>query len=192
MPSVAMNGGSFSRVISRPLARPQTMPTARPTSQLIQMGTPAMAAMTATVPVRATTDPMDRSIPAVMMVNVTPMPMSVVVLVCRARLRTLRMVKKFFAVIEKTANSTTTAPKVRNLSRAIRDRPGAAARSWPCGSLRGAWVSLMVGFSLPLGATGRGEASRPSLPGPPQSSGFPPAWCPSSPAWLRGCPRAAR
>ena len=128
-----------------------------------------MAAMTATVPVSATTDPMERSMPAVMMVNVTPIPMSVVVLVCRARLRTLRMVKKFFAVMEKTANITTTAPNVRNLSRAIRDRPGAAVSSRPGCSLRGACVSLMVGFSLPLRATSRGEASRPPPPGPPQS-----------------------
>ena len=107
MPSVAMNGGSFNLVIRSPLARPQATPTSRPMSMLIQIGTPAIADITATVPVRAMTDPMERSIPPVIMAKVTPMPMRVVVLVCSARVRMLRMVKKFFAVIEKLGRKVT-------------------------------------------------------------------------------------
>jgi hypothetical protein len=117
MPSVAMNGGSFNRVIISPLRRPQTVPTSRPMIMLAQIGTPALAAITAIVPEKAMTDPMLRSIPPVMMVKVTPMPIRVIVLVCKARLRMLRMVKKFLAVIEKTVNSTITAPRLINLSR---------------------------------------------------------------------------
>ncbi len=166
MPSVAMNGGSFSLVMSRPLAAPQAAPVSRPMNMLIQIGTPAIAAMTATVPVSAMTDPMERSMPAVMMVKVTPMPMMVVVLVCRARLRMLRMVKKFFAVMEKTVNRTTTAPKVRNLSSATPDLPFAVRASGPCSGEGWVRALLMIEFSL----------SHRALP---RNSGFPPAWFPS-------------
>jgi hypothetical protein len=86
---------------------------------LAQIGTPALAAITATVPEKAMIDPMLRSIPPVIMVKVTPMPIRVIVLVCKARLRILRMVKKFLAVIEKTVNSTITATRLINLSSSL-------------------------------------------------------------------------
>ncbi len=76
---------------------------------LSQIGIPAMAAMTAIVPERAMTDPMERSIPAVRIAKVSPIPMMVIALVCSARERTLRMVKKFLAVIEKTINNAAIA-----------------------------------------------------------------------------------
>ena len=81
---------------------------------LSPMGTPAFAAITARVPVSATTEPMERSIPPVMIVKVTPMPMMVVVLVCSARDRTLLSVKKFLAATEKTAKRTIVAPRMMN------------------------------------------------------------------------------
>ena len=88
-------------MIISPLRRPQTTPTIRPMIMLSQIGRPAIEAITAIVPDRAMTDPMERSMPAVMIVKVSPMPMRVIVLVCRASVRTFRTVKKFLAVIEK-------------------------------------------------------------------------------------------
>ena len=113
-----MNGGSFNLVTKSPLIRPVAAPTSRPITILSQMGTPAIAAITETVPERAITDPMDKSIPPVIIGNVTPIPIMVTALVCKARLSTLRMVKKFFAVNEKAINKKITAPKVINFSSA--------------------------------------------------------------------------
>ncbi len=58
--------------------------------------------------------------PPVIMAKVTPMPINVIVLVCRARERMLRIVKKFFATIEKMIKSTITATKGRKPSRVFR------------------------------------------------------------------------
>jgi hypothetical protein len=49
-----------------------------------------------------------------MIVKVTPMPIMVVVLVCSARDRTLRTVKKFLAVTAKTAKRTIVAARMMN------------------------------------------------------------------------------
>jgi hypothetical protein len=84
-----------------------------------------------------------------MMVKVTPMPISVIVLVCKARLRMLRMVKKFLAVIEKNVNSTITAAKVKNLSRARPDFPGFSMVSRGSFSICSDVISLIA--ALPFG-----------------------------------------
>ena len=60
--------------------------------------------------------------PPEIMAKVTPMPMRVTALVCRARLRMLRTVKKFLATNEKKINSTIAAAKVMNRSRRLTDR----------------------------------------------------------------------
>ena len=116
VPRVAMNGGSLSLVINNPFNKPFAIPTNKPITILSHKGTPAMAAMTETVPESAMIDPMDKSMPPVMIANVTPIPMIVTALVCKARLSTLRIVKKFGAVSEKNINKRMTTPKVINFS----------------------------------------------------------------------------
>ncbi|MNE55234.1 hypothetical protein D3C80_1500590 [compost metagenome] len=68
MPSVAMKGGSFNWVMTKPLISPQSEPVRIPSSMPIQIGScSSFTASAATTPASARTEPTDRSIPPVMM-----------------------------------------------------------------------------------------------------------------------------
>jgi len=65
IPSVAMKGGNFNRVISRPLMMPRTVPTAMPISMANGIGKPLTSSWAVIAPDRARMEPTDRSIPPV-------------------------------------------------------------------------------------------------------------------------------
>ena len=71
VPSVTMNGGSLTRVTSRPLSIPHASPTVKPRSNASKPGTPASAESFAmTIDESTMMAPTDRSIPAVRMMIV--------------------------------------------------------------------------------------------------------------------------
>ena len=73
MASVAMNGGSFIFATAKPLVRPQKPPTMKPKMIASQMGNPQLLkAMPLITQLKVMVVPMERSMPAVVMQNVTP------------------------------------------------------------------------------------------------------------------------
>ena len=73
VPRVTMNGGSRSRVTSRPLSPPASVPTSSPRTRASGPGTPKLAALPAiTIEVKTMIAPTDRSMPAVRMISVWP------------------------------------------------------------------------------------------------------------------------
>ncbi len=71
VPSVTMNGGSRSRVTSRPLNAPAARPTTSPAASAAGAGRPFWLAVCAiTIDVSTMTAPTDRSMPAVRMISV--------------------------------------------------------------------------------------------------------------------------
>ena len=73
VPRVAMNGGSLSFATSRPLAKPNAVPT--PTVSTSESQSGQLCCLNTNAPRSAEhiiTVPMERSIPPVMMTNVTP------------------------------------------------------------------------------------------------------------------------
>ncbi len=73
MPSVAMNGGIFALAIRMPLTVPTSAPAASAAGRPIHSGRPAwVTTRPMTTVQKVIVVPTDRSIPPVMMTNVTP------------------------------------------------------------------------------------------------------------------------
>ena len=64
VPSVAMNGMTFRRVMNRPLITPAAPPASTPSSTAMSGSTPSRMAIAVTTPLSAITEPTDRSMPA--------------------------------------------------------------------------------------------------------------------------------
>ena len=115
MPSVAMNGGSRSRVTAMPLAKPHAVPARMPASMPSQTGKPpAFTARAAVTPASARTDPTDRSMPPVMMTQVAPMPRMAIEVTWSATVSPLPTVRNAPLVSENTATRMTRPPKAAN------------------------------------------------------------------------------
>ena len=72
VPSVTMNAGIFALAIKKPLMNPHAMPASRPTTSpatIVPVPLPptAFIALAAATPANTSTEPTERSIPAVMM-----------------------------------------------------------------------------------------------------------------------------
>ena len=75
VPRVTMNGGIFSRVTSAPLRRPKAAPQMRPSGKARIVGTPSSTARRPITTEEMTMmTPIDRSMPAVRITRVWPMP----------------------------------------------------------------------------------------------------------------------
>ena len=71
--SVAINGGSFITAIAKPLTAPQSAPIKKPNRIASQIGKPQLTnAMPLITQEKVMVVPMERSMPAVVMQNVTP------------------------------------------------------------------------------------------------------------------------
>ena len=70
VPSVVINGGSPQHEMSQPLRSPQTAPVSAPTTNTTGIGTPAVTASAAVIPLSVRIAPSDRSRPPLMMMNV--------------------------------------------------------------------------------------------------------------------------
>jgi hypothetical protein len=90
MPSVAMNGMTFRRVMARPLATPMAPPAITPSSTDTIGDTPVRSASAVTTPVSAMAEPTDKSIPPLTMIIVMPMAPSATITVCATTIRKLR------------------------------------------------------------------------------------------------------
>jgi len=93
-----MNGATLKRATSKPAMPPDVAPNASAATiasgKPIPRGSPALSVAVATMPESATTDPTDRSIPAVKMTNVMPAAMIAVIDACSDTFRRLSAVKK--------------------------------------------------------------------------------------------------
>ena len=67
-----MNAGIPSRLIARPFTQPITAPSSSVSTNATITFTPLANVSANTIPVSPATDPTERSIPAVMMVNSSP------------------------------------------------------------------------------------------------------------------------
>ncbi len=70
--SVTTNGGTRTRVTMSPLIAPTTRPTPNPTPTPAQVPQPCTSVSAHSTPDNPTTDPTDKSIPAVRITNVIP------------------------------------------------------------------------------------------------------------------------
>ena len=67
-----MNGWISKKWMIAPMASPSAVPRSRPTTRTRTGGHPAASSEAVTIPVSATTDPTERSMPPVRMTNVIP------------------------------------------------------------------------------------------------------------------------
>ena len=94
IPSVAMNGGSFPRVMSSPLRSPHSELVSRPASTANGTGQSACSRLAITTPDSATSEPTERSIPAERITNVMPTAITAFMDVCSITLSTFETVRK--------------------------------------------------------------------------------------------------
>src|SRR3954452_561157 len=174
MPSVTMNGGSLPYATSEPLKTPIAAPAAMPTRIAGTIPVPCTSSSAVIAPVRPSTDPTDRSMPAVRMTSSWPTAMIPKTATCRARFARLSPVRNSVDASVMPPNRTSrtmrppasrpkTSPKVRTRS----PRSAGAALAAPAGAPAAAGAGSMVSLkkrirvlSLPLGRVARGSAHR--------------------------------
>ena len=110
MARVTTNGGRPSWT-KYPLTRPETSPSISTAGMTTAVGRPSPKNVTMITDTRATSDPTERSIPAVAMTKVMPIAMTRIGAACRATLRKLSHVKK---CSEASDIATTQTPSARN------------------------------------------------------------------------------
>ena len=116
MPRVAMNGGRLKRATSVPLMAPITVPVAMPATMPMPQGRPRLVTKTPVMTAdRVMTVPIDRSMPAVMMTNVTPMARMPVTEVARKMPWALLHVAKNGDAMAKKMMRMTNAPSANSL-----------------------------------------------------------------------------
>ena len=109
IPSVATNGGSLNRVMTKPLNHPRAVPTSNPATiapdvvNSMKMSVPGMVKPlfnkpAATAPANASTAPTDKSMPPDRMMIVMPMERQRLAQICRSTFRLLSTVKNLSVV----------------------------------------------------------------------------------------------
>src|SRR3954454_15822270 len=174
MPSVTMNGGSLPYATSEPLKPPIAAPAAIAMTIAGTTPTPCTSSSAARQPVSPSTEPTDRSMPAVRMTSSWPTAMIPKTATCRARFAMLSPVRNSVDARVMPPNRTSrtmrppasrpkTSPKVRTRS----PRSAGAALAAPAGAPAAAGAGSMVSLkkrirvlSLPLGRVARGSAHR--------------------------------
>ena len=116
-PRVTMKGCSLSRVMSNPCPRPISRATAKATGIPIHSGYPSPPvagedSLAMITPVRPTTEPIDRSMPPVMITK--PMPIAKIpsIEICRIVLSTLDCPRKSGFEIHSTRHMSTSATNI--------------------------------------------------------------------------------
>src|SRR4030095_9987795 len=89
MPSVAMNGTTFKRVITNPLTVPTNPPTRIPATSATDGDSPDLIPSAVTTPVSAMVEPTARSIPPLIMIIVIPVAPMATMTVCERTMRRL-------------------------------------------------------------------------------------------------------
>ena len=110
MARVTTNGGRPSWT-KYPLTRPETRPSTSTAGMTTPAGRPSPKNVTMRTDMRATSDPTERSIPAVAMTKVMPTAMTMIGAACRATFRKLSQVRK---CSEANDMATTHAPSAKN------------------------------------------------------------------------------
>src|SRR5207302_4979103 len=105
---VTMNGATRPLATARPFTTPNPAPAASPARRLNANGTPPFSAPAMIAPARASSEPTDRSIPAVRMTKVIPAAMIALMETCRATL------SRFSAVRNEGESSARAATSVTN------------------------------------------------------------------------------
>src|SRR2546430_677473 len=173
MPSVTMNGGRLAYATRAPLTSPAATATASPARIASGIGTPWKSSSAATQPDSPSTDPTDRSIPAVRMTSSWPIAMMPKMATWRARLDRLLAVRNWSDPSVSAPNriSRTTMPPASrpNTSPKVITRSSRGAAVSVPRSSRGAAVSVLIGASVRgsgtagqvqdvlLGRVGRGQ-----------------------------------
>ena len=115
IPSVTMNGATPPRVTRTPLTSPQAAPVSSPTAIGTKTGwSPGWAKVAQATPLRATTEPRERSTPAVSRTKVTPtarMPLMETWRATLVRFATLRKVSVVSVRPSPTSKMTNRSPK---------------------------------------------------------------------------------
>ncbi len=110
IPSVTMKGGSAHRTITSPLIRPQNMPAARHAATAAGKGNPRRSRhRPSTAPDRPSTEPTERSIPAVMSTKVMATAIRIAAGIWFAMAVKFVAVRKFGLLRLKNATSRTSA-----------------------------------------------------------------------------------
>jgi len=129
MPRVTMKGATPPLVTSTPFTNPQVAPVRRPTAMGMMTGwSPGCAKVAQATPLRATTEPRERSTPPVSSTKVTPTARMPLMETCRATLVRFEAVAKLSVAVAskpEMSSSTATMPKrwIRLRSR-VRRRAG--------------------------------------------------------------------
>ena len=111
MPSVTMNDGILNRAIRTPLTRPARPPVSIPAAMPTGIGRPMFVTTTPVITAASVmTVPIDRSMPPVMITNVTPSARMPLTEVASRIPIVLSNVRKFDDRSENTMISTTSAP----------------------------------------------------------------------------------
>src|SRR6266513_2696798 len=132
MPRVAMNGTTRSPVMSRPFVSPTNPPAS--TAAVAAAGTaqPAPIPSAATTPLNAIVAPTDRSMPPLMMMNVTPIAPRATITVWESTMRRLVGERYRDGASARSANAATTTTRARaGPRRAIAPRATLRGRSRP-------------------------------------------------------------
>src|SRR5512134_1662951 len=114
IPSVAMNGMTFNRVIARPFTTPMSPPDATPSRTAVSGAVPLLTASAVTTPVSAMADPTDRSMPPLTMIIVIPIAPSATITVCATTMRKLRTERYWDGDSVISAKMTITSTRPRN------------------------------------------------------------------------------
>src|ERR671916_248155 len=157
MPSVAMNGGRLTAATSRPLMTPHRTPTPSPARMATGIPAPRTSSSAAIAPARPSTEPTDRSMPAVRMTSSWPTAMIPKIATCRARLDRLLPVRNSSEAIVIAPNSTSrtirppasrpkTSPKP--MTRSSRWAGGAVAPGPPAPAPAGCGSGVAIVSSL--------------------------------------------
>jgi len=118
--NVATNGGTLNFVITNPLKKPSAAPmriAANTTPRIVkpinrsaeEIFNPFLSKPAAIAPHNASTDPTERSIPAVRTINVMPVAMQMFTAVCRNTFNPLSAVKNLSVRMASTRHNTTNA-----------------------------------------------------------------------------------
>src|SRR5579872_2812412 len=129
MPSVAMNGGSLSRAMTKPLTMPAAAPVASPAT--IPSGIGSCQLVMTTPAITADSDitvPIDRSMPPAMITNVTPRASTPLTAVASRIPTMLSNARKLGEAIENTTTMAISAPNAKSVWTALEPRPRRAGR----------------------------------------------------------------
>ena len=103
VPSVAINGETFIRTVMKPLSQPATSPTPRPAASATDASASAFSSLAATMPARAATGAIERSIAAATITSASPAAKMAMIELCSKMLTRFVVLRKTGEAIAKPA-----------------------------------------------------------------------------------------